>query len=142
MTTIDKDTICEAYLEVRDDNSPSNWLLCKYDGSNIVLASKGENYEDLPELLGDDETAFVYARIITGDELSKRAKFVFISWAGQNLGILQRAKMSVDRSLVKSITQNFAVEMAAGSQEEVCLEEVKTVLAKAGGADYGTGERD
>ena len=29
-------------------------LVCKYDGSNICLASKGENYDDMMEHLGGE----------------------------------------------------------------------------------------
>ena len=38
-----------------------------------------------------------------GDELSKRAKFVLITWSGANVGGIKRAKMSTDKSLVKNV---------------------------------------
>lgn len=142
MSTIDSDRIRDAYNEVRDDNSTMSWLVCKYQGKMIYLDRTGEDYDDLKGLLKDNETAFVYARIIAGDELSKRAKFVFIVWAGHDLEVLQRAKLSIDRSLVKKIIQNFALELTAGTKGEVELKLVKEALAKAGGADYGTGERE
>jgi hypothetical protein len=39
----------------------------------------------------------------TGDELSKRAKFAFISWIGSSVGALKRAKVSIDKTLVKEV---------------------------------------
>jgi len=42
-------------------------------------------------------------RVDTGDELSKRVKFVLVTWVGLNVGALQRAKMSIDKSVVKTV---------------------------------------
>jgi len=51
----------------------------------------------------DDERLYGFARIDTGDELSKRVKFVLVTWVGVNVGALKRAKMSIDKSVVKTI---------------------------------------
>lgn len=37
--------------------------------------------------------------------MSKRAKFTLITWIGENVGGLQRAKISTDKALVKEIVQ-------------------------------------
>ena len=37
----------------------------------------------------------------TGDEMSKRAKFAFITWIGNEVNPLKRAKISVDKAKVK-----------------------------------------
>jgi Cofilin/tropomyosin-type actin-binding protein len=39
----------------------------------------------------------------TGDELSKRSKFVFISWIGNDVSAINRAKVSTDKTTVKSV---------------------------------------
>lgn len=54
-------------------------------------------------LVLDDERKFGYVRIVTGDEMSKRSKFVFITWVGQDVSAMQKAKLSVDKSVVKNI---------------------------------------
>lgn len=38
-----------------------------------------------------------------GDELSKRSKFLFLTYIGQEVGVMQRAKMSTDKSIIKDI---------------------------------------
>ena len=53
--------------------------------------------------VSEDDRAFAFARIMMGDELSKRAKFVLITWSGANVGGIKRAKMSTDKSLVKNV---------------------------------------
>jgi hypothetical protein len=41
----------------------------------------------------------------TGDERSKRAKFVFLTWVGQSVSVIKKAKMSTDKALIKNIIQ-------------------------------------
>lgn len=38
-----------------------------------------------------------------GDEMSKRKKFLFITWVGPNVSVINRAKMSTDKSIIKDI---------------------------------------
>lgn len=37
--------------------------------------------------------------------MSKRAKFTLITWIGENIGGLQRAKISTDKAMVKEVVQ-------------------------------------
>ena len=41
----------------------------------------------------------------TGDEMSKRAKFVLITWVGPDVSVMKKAKMSTDKALMKDIVQ-------------------------------------
>ncbi len=43
--------------------------------------------------------------IQTGDEMSKRSKFVFLTWVGSNVSVMKKAKMSTDKLLMKEIIQ-------------------------------------
>jgi hypothetical protein len=38
-----------------------------------------------------------------GDEMSKRQKFLFLTWVGPSVGVIKRAKMSTDKAMVKEI---------------------------------------
>jgi len=51
----------------------------------------------------DDERLYGFIRVDTGDEMSKRVKFVLVTWVGVNVGALKRAKMSIDKSVVKTV---------------------------------------
>ncbi|XP_059148855.1 coactosin-like protein [Physella acuta] len=138
-TTIDKEAVNCAYEEVRDDNSPITWFTLHFNGTLIEIDSKGSDYQEFLSRFTDDERLFGYVRVTTGDEMSKRAKFAFITWAGKDVSPIKKAKLSVDKAVVKLVIKNFAVEILAEDQHDIALETVATALRKAGGANYGTG---
>ncbi|MBN3276708.1 COTL1 protein, partial [Polyodon spathula] len=84
----------------------------------------------------DDVRLFGFVRIMTGDAMSKRAKFTLITWIGENVSGLQRAKISTDKTLVKDVVQNFAKEFVISDRRELEEEYIKNELKKAGGANY------
>ena len=142
MTSIDKEGIRNAYTEVRDDKTDCNWAVFKYDGSQVMVAAKGQTFDDFKSQFGDDERAFAYIRLQTGDEMSKRSKFLMVTWVGTGVSPIKKAKMSTDKALVKEILADFSVELTLESAHELDHEAFLTELIKAGGANYGTGVRD
>ncbi|KAF9420560.1 hypothetical protein HW555_003310 [Spodoptera exigua] len=74
-----------------------------------------------------------------GDEMSKRKKFLFVTWVGPNVSVINRAKMSTDKAIIKDIISNFAVELQLENQSEIDIDQFKDALNRAGGANYGTG---
>ena len=51
----------------------------------------------------DDGRVYGYVRFETGDEMSRRAKFAFITWIGPSVSPLKKAKVSTDKAFVKEI---------------------------------------
>ncbi|KAM8751700.1 coactosin-like protein [Sparus aurata] len=135
-TQIDKEACREAYNQVRDDNTDINWTAFKYEGSRIVPAGQGADYEDFKRMCTDDSRLFGFVRITTGDAMSKRAKFTLITWIGENISGLQRAKISTDKAMVKEIVQNFAKEFMFSDLRELDEDNIRNELKKAGGANY------
>lgn len=143
MAKVKEDAIRQAYEDVRSDSTDTTWLVCKYDTDGTIdVDCCGESYEELLQQLGDEDRAFAFVRLILGDELSKRAKFAFITWTGPQVNGLKRAKISPDKTQVKRIITSFAAEITADNKGEVELNVVRELLLKAGGANYGTGQRD
>ncbi|KAF3817598.1 hypothetical protein GH733_012885 [Mirounga leonina] len=56
-------------------------------------------------LTTDDVRLFAFVRFTTGDAMSKRSKFALITWIGENVSGLQRAKTGTDKTLVKEVVQ-------------------------------------
>jgi len=126
-----------AYQEVRSDANDTNWCLFGYEGNAIKLQGKGSgDVEELKALLQEDQAQYGYLRTISGDNESKRAKFVFISWVGERLSPLKRAKVSVHKANVKQIIQSYAIEVHAETHSELSEQDILARVRKAGGADY------
>ncbi|XP_015229577.1 coactosin-like protein [Cyprinodon tularosa] len=135
-TQIDKEACREAYNDVRDDNTETSWAAFKYEGSTILPGGTGADYEEFKNLCTDDGRLFGFVRFTTGDAMSKRAKFILITWIGENVSGLQRAKISTDKTLVKDVVQNFAKEFMISDRRELDEDYLCTELKKAGGANY------
>lgn len=142
MANIDKQTIRDAYEEVRNDSNDTNWAVLKYDGSNIVLGSTGSSFEDFASNFTDDDRVYGFLRVIAGDELSKRTKFALIVWLGKNVSGIKRARMGTDKSSVKEVIRSYAVELMINEKSELNEDFIREAIVKAGGANYGTGTRD
>ncbi|TNN00966.1 coactosin-like protein [Takifugu rubripes] len=136
MTQIDKEACREAYNQVRDDSTDVTWAVFKYEGTMIVPAGQGSDYEDFKRLCTDDARLFGFVRITMGDAMSKRAKFTLITWIGESISGLQRAKISTDKAMVKEVVQNFAKEFMFSDPRELDEDNIRTELKKAGGANY------
>merc|ERR1712018_1123487 len=130
-TTVDKEKVLEAYNDVMSDaKADINWAFFNYTDSKIGVKAKGKEFADFKAHFTPDDRGFGYIKIITGDELSKRSKFVFCTWIGPNV------------ALVKDVIQNISVELQPESLNEVDAGYFETECRKAGGANYGTGKRD
>jgi len=106
------------------------------------LTASGKEFAGFKELFGKDERGFGYIRIQTGDEMSKRAKFVLVTWIGPSVSVMKKAKMSTDKAVIKDVIQNFSVEIQLESTAEFSHDHFKSQVDKAAGARYGTGFRD
>jgi len=67
------------------------------------MGKKGTEYAELLDECKDDKRMYAYARFETGDEMSRRAKFAFITWIGPSVSPLKKAKVSTDKAFVKNI---------------------------------------
>ena len=139
MVDVSDPAIAEAYQEVQTSEEV-NWCLFGYtDNTQKVLNLVGKGNGGLEELKGhlaEDQCFYGYVKFITGDEESKRTKFLFLTWVGEKVSPLRRARISVHKADVKTIVKNFAVEVHVTTLDEVDEEAFKTLLVKAGGANY------
>eukprot|EP01105_Mastigella_eilhardi_P007468 TRINITY_DN18902_c0_g1_i1.p1 TRINITY_DN18902_c0_g1~~TRINITY_DN18902_c0_g1_i1.p1 ORF type:complete len:157 (-),score=65.12 TRINITY_DN18902_c0_g1_i1:136-606(-) len=136
--------ITETYEKVRSDSDATAWMILNYTDNTykkLVLGATGEGVgeEGLNEVkakLEDDKSQFVFIKFITGDSESKRAKFLFVSWVGERVSPLKRAKISVHKPIVKTVIKNFACEDHCTTQDDVNYAKFLRMLVKAGGANY------
>jgi hypothetical protein len=130
-----------AYDEVRSDSSDINWLLITYEeGSNNkkwILAGKGSGgLDELKSNIGPEFLGFGYLRVITGDDLSKRAKFIFIKYLSKNLKMTVKAQLNLHRGDVEKVINQINVAIEADSLEDLSEEDLLGRVKKATGANY------
>merc|ERR1711935_450265 len=140
-TAMDKEAIRAAYNEVMEDKNGVDWAVFLFDGSKLGVTAKGDNFDSFKSNFGPDDRGFGYVKVMTGDEMSKRSKFVFCPWVGSNVSVMKKAKMSTDKALMKEIIQNLSVELQLESPSEISMDSFKAEVDKAGGARYGTGSQ-
>lgn len=142
-TAVDKDAIRGAYDDVRSDTTDTEWAVFKFDQSNrLGVTATGNDFADFKSHFGNADRGFGYIRIKTGDEMSKRAKFILVTWVGPEVSVMKKAKMSTDKALMKDICQNMSVELQLETHGEFSHDNFKLQVDKASGARYGTGVRD
>jgi len=135
-TAVDKEAIKEAYNEVMADKNGVEWAAFTFTDNKLGVTAKGEDFESFKTHFGPDDRGFGYIKIMTGDEMSKRSKFVFCTWVGPNVSVMKKAKMSTDKALMKEIIQNLSVELQIENANEFSMDHFKAEVDKAGGARY------
>jgi len=138
MADVSDPAIQAAYEDVRSDSNPTNWVVLAYaDRDRLSVQGTGSN--GIAEFVGqlkDDTVQYAFVRVTTGDQESRRAKFVFISWIGPDVGIMRKAKVSVHKANVKSVFKDFAVELQSSDKEDLEESKITATVVKAGGANY------
>ena len=137
MATLDGAAV-DAYNAVRSDSDPTNWAYLKYTGSNSIgVGGTGAGgLNELASHFADNDAGYGYLRVTTGDNESKRAKFVLIAWCPDNAPIMRKAKVSVHKADVKAVFKEFALEVLASDRGDLNEEKITADVIKAGGANY------
>ncbi|GBE88744.1 hypothetical protein SCP_1401490 [Sparassis crispa] len=141
MADVSDTKIGEAYQDVRDDKTETNWLLLDYESDRsdkLHLTATGTGgLDELREQLNDSTASYAYARVqYANDKESKREKFIYVVWVGPQCKIMRKAKSSVHSGDVKSVLHAYSIEVAARENDDLKEEPIVARLRKAGGASY------
>jgi hypothetical protein len=135
------ESVIKAYNTIRSDPPSITWALFGYDadGRKIVTAQSGSGgVGAFTAHLKPEDRAYGFVRVTTGDSMSARAKFIFVTWVGEKVPPLKKARVSTDRMFVKETIREFAIEVFANSLDELSEATLMAAVKKAGGADYGS----
>lgn len=106
----------------------------------IIRGSGG--LEELTSHLDDGQAQYAYARIeYANDEESKRVKFIFVVWIGENTKVMRKAKVSIQSGEVKHVLHHHSISVDARSKSDLDEKDIVIRLRKAGGADYNNQTR-
>ena len=130
---------CKEYYDlVRSDKGGVNWVLLSYETNSqikVSAAGSGGVAELIPHLSPND-SSFAYLKVITGDQESRRSKFILITWTGERTPIMRKAKMSVHKSEVKQVFNSFSIEVQTSDVADLAEPTLIAAVNKAGGANY------
>ncbi|KZP15308.1 ADF-like domain-containing protein [Athelia psychrophila] len=141
MADVSDPKIQEAYEDVRNDKTDTNWLLLDYEterSDKLVVTQTGNGgLAELAEIVQESRASFIYTRIsYANDKESQRQKFVVIKWIGTTCKIMRKAKVSVHAADVKTVLRAYSIEADASKKEDLNEDPIILRLRKAGGASY------
>jgi hypothetical protein len=141
MSDVSAPEIKDAYDDVRNDATDTNWLLITFEegsgNKKWKLIGKGSGgLEQLKSNIDANFLGFGYLRVVSGDELSKRAKFVFIKYLSKGLKMQVKAQLNVTRGDVEKVINQINVAIEAETLDELQEADILDRVSKAGGAHY------
>jgi len=70
-----------------------------------LLAKGSGGLQGLLEHLKEDERIYGYFKVTWGEEESRREKFIFLTWVGERVPPLKKARVSTDKAFVKQVVK-------------------------------------
>ena len=139
------DALREAWNKVASRNDGAYWCLFNFDASGKVLQVKAtgeDGFSGLVAALDDGEVAFgaflVKGIDDRGSTVSERDKFVAFTWIGENVSVMKKARVSVQKKDVLRIFDGCGMNIEIMDRESFTPKYVTSVLLKSGGAHKPT----
>ncbi|XP_064793368.1 drebrin-like protein B isoform X3 [Oncorhynchus masou masou] len=130
-------SLTNAYKEVVDEKSNTNWALFTYEGNtnDIRLAEKGDGgLEELVEELSSGKIMYAFCRV--EDPNSGLCKYVLINWTGEGVKDARKGLCANHVSSIANFLKGAHVTINARAEEDVEPEAIMQKVAKASGANY------
>ncbi|XP_014676618.1 PREDICTED: coactosin-like protein isoform X1 [Priapulus caudatus] len=128
-TIVDKENVIQAYDAVRDVNTDITWAVFKYDNNYLVCGGVGNDFDEMKSHFTDDDRLFAYVCVEVGDSYAQHcSKFVLLTWFGPQVSVIQRARMSTDKGLLKEIVLIFSKELHIETIDQVTPEYLRKVV--------------
>lgn len=140
-------SIAPAFTQLKDMKQQYNYVVLGLAGKTNKAELVGTGTDGLSgaaALLADDRVHWVLLKVLGADVqanvTSIREKWVFISWIGPKVGVMQKAKVGMQSKVVQAFFTgvSLAVVMDAGSQADLELEGMAKRLLACGGAHKPT----
>jgi len=130
----DESGIKRAIQDVRNDSTPTNWVLLTYDGPNsstITLAGSGTGGSaELISHLKDDNVGYGIVRQEEKYDDSVRVMFAYINWVGENIARMQKARLGTHSGAVKALLTPYHADIDATNHNEISPEIITTTIRR------------
>jgi len=124
--------------DVRNDNTDTDWVLVGYEGKKgnvLVSLGKGNGgVEQLKALLEDDMVGYGLVRKTDKIDESLTVKFVFISFVGDNINRMHRARLGTHQGAVRSLFTPYHVDISCTHVNELSDEILMQKIQDASGS--------
>lgn len=132
--------LVQAWKEMSDQKSENNWCLFRLESKKLVLAGAGKGgYNELIEQFDQNFVMFGALKVIGKDDRQTlealRPKYVFFTFIGDKVSVMQRAKVSVQRGAAEKIFNGYSTRLdVPGNLSNFHRKEIARELLKCGGA--------
>uniref|UniRef100_A0A7S4GD49 ADF-H domain-containing protein n=1 Tax=Eutreptiella gymnastica TaxID=73025 RepID=A0A7S4GD49_9EUGL len=143
---VDDDALVQEWWRVRDDKSPTNWVLLgiKAGGARgaktqVEVVGNGEGgLKEMVEHMDDTKVLFGGFRVVAIDDktgvTSYRPKFVAIVWVGEKMPAMAKAKVTMQRADFAKIFQGAHLNLQVSDLGELTAETIESQLQANAGA--------
>lgn len=131
--------VTNAIVEVRSDDTQTDWCIGSYGEKNpkrpIMLIGKGTNgLSGISSLLEDDIVAYALLRVQDKVDGITTIKFVFITWVGEHVKPMTRAKISTHKSTIEKTFYPAHVQIYATTSGELSEDVIMSKVQNASGS--------
>ena len=132
-----------------------NWFLISHKAgsrSDLELVGSGNGgFDEMKGHLDDARVMFGIIKVVGVDDkettTSRRAKYVFITFIGERVSVLVKARVSVQKGQITPNFHGVQAYLDFGSKDEFTMEVIGQKLAGCGGAhkptfyEFGPGQK-
>ncbi|KAK7895311.1 hypothetical protein WMY93_020636 [Mugilogobius chulae] len=129
--------LMEAYKDVLDGKSDTNWVLFTYEGNSndIRLAEKGDGgLEEMVQELNSGKVMYAFCRV--EDPNSGLPKYVLINWTGEGVNSSRKGVCANHVSSMANFLKGAHVTINARDEDDVEPQDILNKVAKASGASF------
>ena len=109
------DAVKKAIADVRSNNDPSTWCVLGYDTgkqpSLVVVGSGTGDAESMHPLLAADSLLYALVRVTQQVDRSTTVKFALVSWVGEHVPPMRKAKLSTLRGAATEVLGSVHAEI-------------------------------
>ena len=92
----------------------------KYTESSLTVTKKGVGFDAFKKVFGPDDRGYGYIRLCGGEDSvkSKRPKFVFVTWCGDNVKAMQKVFIFLE---TKTLLNKYKSKMNYNSMQSLMI---------------------
>lgn len=137
-----RNAILEAFNDVVNGKTKTDWVLYGYEGQTNVLKVIGTGEDGVEEMAEDlNSSKIMYAILRVTDPNTTRPKIVLINWQGEGAPTLWKGTCARHLNDVHKFLRGIHVTVNARTEEEVEPEVIMSAVMKGSATTYNFNER-